>query len=99
MRRSVLVWSESDLQTLFGVSKHVRSGLFLIGLAAWSEDCETFLATGWVNLESHCCRDESVILLIVDVVHLEGSAILNVSVAAKFNAIGFTTECECGVLK
>lgn len=58
-----------------------------------------FLATGRVNLESHCCCDESIIFFVVDVIHLERSPILNVSVAAQFNSIDLMAECECGVLK
>lgn len=57
------------------------------------------LAAGWVNLESHCCRDETVILLVEDVIHFERASVLDVSVAAQFDSIDLFAECECGVLE
>lgn len=39
----------NDLKTLFGVSHHFGIGLFLVGLATWSEDCETVF---WVEFKN-----------------------------------------------
>lgn len=57
------------------------------------------LAAGWVDLESHCCCDETVVFLVENVIHFERATVLDVAVASQFNSIGFIAECECGVLE
>lgn len=52
-----------------------------------------------MNLESHCCRDETVIFLVEDVVHFEGTTVFDISIAAQFNAVNFVAECEGSVLE
>lgn len=52
-----------------------------------------------MDLESHCGGDETVVFFIVNVVHLEGTPIFDVSVAAQFNAVDLVSECEGGVLE
>lgn len=52
-----------------------------------------------MNLESHGCGDETVILLIEDIEHSVRTTILDVSIAAQFNAIGGFGEDECSFLE
>lgn len=58
-----------------------------------------FLSAGWVNLESHCCCDETVIFFVEDIEHLEWTTILDVSVASQFNAVNLMSECEGSFLE
>lgn len=89
----------NDLKALLGISEHVRVGLLLVRLSSWCEDCETFLAASWVNLESHCCCDETVIFFVKHVIHFEWTTVLDISVASQFNSVDFMAECEGSVLK
>lgn len=52
-----------------------------------------------MNLESHGCGDETVILFVINVEHSEWSAVLNVSIAAQFDAIGGFAEDESRLLE
>lgn len=87
------------LQTLLGIPEHLTRGLLLVGLAFRCQNCEAFLATWWVDLEAQRGGDEAIVLHVVDVVHLERTAILQVAPAAQFDAILDVVECEGGVLE
>lgn len=52
-----------------------------------------------MNLEAHGGGDEAVILLVEDVIHLERTAVLDVSVASQFDSVNLVAEGEGGVLE
>lgn len=52
-----------------------------------------------MNLESHRGGDETVVFFVINVVHLEGTSVFDVSVAAEFNAVDLVSECEGSVLE
>jgi hypothetical protein len=58
-----------------------------------------FLAAGWVNLEAHGGGDETVVLLIEHIEHLEWTTVLDVTVATQFNSVDLVAESERGVLE
>lgn len=58
-----------------------------------------FLAAGWVNLEAHGGGDETVVLLIEHIVHLEWTTVLDVTVASQFDSIDLVAEGEGGALE
>lgn len=52
-----------------------------------------------MDLEAHGGGDETVVLLVEDVEHLEWTTVFDVSVASQFNAVDLVAESERGVLE
>lgn len=90
---------ETNLEAFFGISKNVRCCLLLVSLATEGEDGEAFLAAWWVNKESLLGVNETIVLGIVNIVHLEWTAVFDVSVATQFDTIDLVAECEACVLQ
>lgn len=92
-RAFLLVWGWRNCLMKFHFS------LVFIFLTRNSSQNSPFLATCWVNLESHGCCNETIIFFIKNVVHFEWSSIFHVSVASQFNTIDVIAVGECGILE